>query len=80
MAAAMGAAVRGCGLSCAEAITAGTVNGAAVLGLFDRGAIVAGARADLVLLRCRDEREVCFEFGSDVVDVVVAGGRVVRGG
>jgi imidazolonepropionase len=80
MAAAMGAAVRCCGLSCAEAITAGTVNGAAVLGLVDRGAIVAGARADLVLLRCRDEREVCFEFGSDVVDVVVAGGRVVRGG
>jgi imidazolonepropionase len=80
MAAAMGAAVRCCGLSCAEAITAATVNGAAVLGLRDRGAIVPGARADVVLLRCRDEREVCFEFGSDLVDVVVAGGRVVRGG
>jgi imidazolonepropionase len=65
------------GISAAEAITAATVNGAAVLGLSDRGRITPGARADLVLLRHTDERMLAQEFGGRHVDVVVCGGRVV---
>lgn len=74
---AMAAAVRCCGLTWREAITAATVNSAAVLGLTDRGAIVPGARADIVMLRHRDEREICFEFGSNPVRLVIVGGRIV---
>ncbi|MFG0285661.1 MAG: imidazolonepropionase [Phycisphaerales bacterium JB039] len=65
------------GISSAEAICAATVNGAAVLGLRDRGRITPGARADLVLLRHSDERMLGQEFGGRHVDVVVCAGRVV---
>jgi len=68
-------AVRHCGLSPAEAITAATVNAAAVLGLSDRGTIAAGQRADLVLLRHTDERMLAYEIGGSPVDLVVCGGR-----
>ncbi len=68
-------AVRHCGLSPAEAITAATVNAAAVLGLSDRGTIAAGQRADLVLLRHTDERMLAYEIGGNPVDLVVCGGR-----
>jgi imidazolonepropionase len=71
-------AVRHCGLSASEAITAATANAAAVLGMPDRGIIAPGARADLVLLRHRDERLLAYEFGGDPVDAVVCGGRVTR--
>ncbi len=71
--------VRKLGLSPAEAIVASTVNAAAVLGLGDRGTIVPGQRADLVLLRHRDERELAFEFGGNPVDAVICGGEVVSG-
>jgi imidazolonepropionase len=67
-----------CGVSSAEAISAATVNAAAVLGLADRGRLTPGARADLVLLRHTDERMLAQEFGGRHVDVVVCGGRVVR--
>jgi len=70
-------AVRTSGLTPAEAITACTVNAAAVLGLTDRGTIEPGRRADLILLRHRDERLLAHEFGGNPVDcVVVAGQRV----
>jgi imidazolonepropionase len=65
------------GISVAEAICAATVNGAAVVGFSDRGRIVPGARADLVLLRHRDERMLGYECGGRAVDVVVCGGRMV---
>ncbi len=70
-------AVRYCGLTPAEAITACTVNAAAVLGLTDRGTIEAGQRADLILLRHRDERQLAYEFGGNPVDCVIAGGKRV---
>lgn len=72
-------AVRHCGLSAAEAISACTVNAAEVLGLRDRGTIEPGARADLVLLRHLDERELAFEFGGNCVDVVIGAGVVLIG-
>jgi imidazolonepropionase len=70
-------AVRRCGLTPAEAIAACTVNAAALLGLGDRGSIEPGRRADLVLLRHRDERMLACEFGGNPVDVAIADGRVV---
>jgi len=71
-------AVRYAGLTPAEAITATTVNAAAVLGLTDRGTIEVGQRADLILLRHRDERLLAHEIGGNPVELVVAGGtRVV---
>ena len=68
-------AVRCCGLTPAEAIAACTVNAAAVLGLQDRGTIEPGQRADLVLLRHRDERLLAHEIGGNPVDCVIANGR-----
>jgi imidazolonepropionase len=77
----MGLAVRACGLTPGEALVAGTVNAAAVLGLNDRGRVQVGARADLVLWNCTDARELAFEFGGPGVAAVVAGGQmVVRAG
>lgn len=71
-------AVRKLGLTPGEAIAAATANAAVVLGLTDRGGIEPGRRADLVLLRHKDERMLGFEFGGDPVDAVICGGRIVR--
>lgn len=68
-------AVRFCGLTPAEAITAATVNAAAVLDLKDRGTIETGRRADLLLLRHRDERALAWELGGNPIDLVVCGGK-----
>lgn len=68
-------AVRYGGLSVAEAIVAATVNPAAVLGFQDRGVIEPGRRADLILLRHRDERALAHEFATDPIDLVIAGGQ-----
>jgi imidazolonepropionase len=67
-------AVRFCGLTPAEAIVAATANAAAVLGLADRGTIEPGKRADLILLRHRDERALAHELGGNPVDLVICGG------
>ncbi len=74
---AVAAAVRHCGLTPGEAIAACTVNAAAVLGLGDRGTIAPGQRADLILLKHRDERALAYELGGNPVDVVICGGRLV---
>jgi imidazolonepropionase len=71
-------AVRFCGLTPAEAIVAATVNGAAVLGLKDRGTIEPGQRADLILLRHKDERLLAFELGGNPVDLVICAGQLVK--
>ncbi len=71
-------AVRFCGLTSTEAITAVTVNAAAVLGLKDRGMIAPGQRADLVLLHHKDERALGHEMGGNPVETVVCGGQIVR--
>lgn len=73
---AIATAVRFCGLSPAEAIAAATVNPATLLGLNDRGTIAPGQRADLVLLRHRDERLLAYEMGGNPVDTVIVGGRI----
>lgn len=68
-------AVRKLHLSALEAITATTSSAARLLGLSDRGVIAPGFRADLVLLRHRDERLLGFELGGNPVDQVIVQGR-----
>ncbi len=70
--------VRHLGLSLGEAIVASTVNAAHVLGLGDRGVIGPGQRADLVLLRTSDERDLAYELGTNQARMVIVGGRVIR--
>jgi imidazolonepropionase len=71
-------AVRQLGLSALEAIRATTSTPAALLGLSDRGQIRAGARADLLLLRHRDERSLGQEVGGNPVERVwVAGAEII---
>lgn len=72
-------AVRFCGLTPHEAIAAGTVNAAEVLGCFDRGQIAPGQRADLLLLRHTDERMLAYEFGHNSIEAVILGGNVMSG-
>ncbi len=57
-----------------EAITAVTSRAAALLGFTDRGRIAPGLRADLILLRHDDERQLGYELGGNPVDVTIAGG------
>jgi len=70
-------AVRRCGLTPAEAIAAATVNGAALLGMKDRGTVEPGQRADLILLHHRDERMLAYEIGGNPVDIVICGGKII---
>lgn len=65
-------AVRHGGLTPAEAIVASTLNPARLLGFEDRGFIAPGARADLLLLKHRDERALAYEFGANAIDRVIA--------
>lgn len=70
--------VRFCGLTVDEAITAVTINPAMMLGFKDRGVVASGKRADLVLLRHSDYRELAYELGGDPVRAVIVGGHVAR--
>lgn len=80
-------AARHNGLRPAEAIACATAVPAALLAAQARaaghiwparGRLEAGCRADLILLRYRDERALAFEFGGDPVRAVVCAGRLVR--
>ncbi len=71
-------AVRHCGVSLPEAIAATTVNPASLLGLTDRGQLIPGQRADLIMLRHTDERMLAYEFGADPVEAVMIAGSFVR--
>lgn len=71
-------AVRFCGLLPAEAIVAATYNPAQLLGYTDRGTIEVGKRADLLLLRHKDERQLAYELGGNPVDTVICGGAIIR--
>jgi imidazolonepropionase len=61
-----------------EAIVAATINAAHALGRGSRtGALVAGRRADVVLLETDDERDLAYRLGAPLVREVYAGGRQV---
>jgi len=70
--------VRCNGLDAADALRACTVNAAKLLGLGDRGTIEPGCRADLILLRHTDERNLMYEFGGNPVEMVMIGGRRIQ--
>jgi imidazolonepropionase len=70
-------AVRQLHVTVHEAIKATTSTAASLLGLHDRGLLQPGKRADLLLLRHRDERLLGFELGGNPVDAVICGGKLV---
>ncbi|HYN47420.1 MAG TPA: imidazolonepropionase [Candidatus Nanopelagicales bacterium] len=75
----MTAAVLMLRLDPAEALAATTVNAATALGLADRGALVAGLRADLVAWDVSTHAQIPYWAGADLARAVVAGGRVAGG-
>ena len=71
-------AVRNLGITAAEAITACTTNAASLLGYSDTGTLKPGNRADLIMLRHTDERQLGYEFGGSHVDLVICNGKVIN--
>lgn len=71
-------AVRNLGITAAEAITASTINGAQLLGYKDIGTIEVGKRADLIMLRQTDERQLGYTFGGSHVDAVICNGQLAN--
>lgn len=71
-------ACRQLGMSPAEAVTAATINGACALGVAYRtGSIEPGRDADLLILRTRDYRDIAYEFGGNLVRMVMSQGECV---
>ncbi len=70
--------VRNLGITAAEAITASTANAASLLGFSDMGMVETGKRADLIMLRHTDERQLGYEFGGSHVDLVLCNGQAVE--
>ncbi len=66
------------GLTPAEALVAGTANAAAAIARADRGALVDGLRADVVLWDVADWRGIIGHLGSSRAALVLAGGQVAR--
>lgn len=64
------------GMSPAEALAATTVNAAAALGLADRGTLVPGMRADLVVWDVPTHAQLPYWAGADLVRAVVVRGRI----
>lgn len=71
-------AVRNLGITASESITASTINGAYLLGFTDIGTIEVGKRADLIMLRHTDERQLGYTFGGNPVDTIICNGQIVR--
>lgn len=74
MSLAMALAVRLNGLTPSEALTGCTANAAAALGLFDRGRVAPGQRADMLVLRSADWRDLPYTLGDDAVARVIIAG------
>lgn len=70
-------ATRKLGITAAEAITASTINAAHLLGFSDQGTLEVGKRADLIMLRHRDERQLGYTFGGSHVQLVICDGSIV---
>lgn len=67
-----------CGLTPHEAIVSATINAAHALGRGERtGALVAGRRADILVLDTDDERELAYRMGAPLVAEVYASGKRV---
>jgi imidazolonepropionase len=77
-AAALGLAVRLNGLTLAEALTAGTVNAAAAVGLSDTGRLEPGLFADFLVLHEPDWRSLVYTLGANPVREVWVAGELVE--
>jgi imidazolonepropionase len=64
------------GLTPAQALVAGTVGGAAALGLTDRGVLRRGFRCDAVILKTPSWVDVAYHLGGDIVASVILDGRL----
>ncbi|MBL4810197.1 MAG: imidazolonepropionase [Phycisphaerales bacterium] len=71
-------AVRNLGITAAEAITACTTNAANLLGYPDIGTLKPGNRADLIMLRHTDHRQLGYEFGGSPIDLVICNGKIIH--
>jgi len=67
------------GLTPAEAITAATINAAHALNATRVGSLEADKLADVVILNTADYRDVGYQLGTNLVDVVVKRGRILKG-
>lgn len=76
--AALALAVRLNGLTLSEALVACTANAAAALSM-DGGALIAGQRADFVVVDSKDWRDLAYTLRGSAVHQVWAGGRRVAG-
>lgn len=70
-------AVRFCGFSINQAITASTLNAAAASGMEGRGIIDENAPADVIIVKAKDYREIPYKFGSNMVRDAIVNGRLV---
>ncbi len=71
-------ACRYLGLTPGQAIAAATINAAAAIGRQDRiGSLEIGKQADLILLEIPDYRHVGYRFGTNLVSMVIKGGKIV---
>lgn len=75
---AMGLACLKMGLTVEEVLTAVTINAACALDLgADRGSLVTGKMADIVIMNTRDYREIPYFFAENLVKNVFVGGSCV---
>lgn len=66
------------GLSVEEVLRAVTLNAAAALNLQSEvGSIVPGKRADIVIFKVADYKEIPYRFGENSVDKVIIGGKLI---
>ncbi len=73
-------AVSAMGMTLEEAITAATLGGAHALGMRDEvGSLAPGKRADAIVLRGGDERELAYHFGVNLVARTFVAGAVSPG-
>jgi imidazolonepropionase len=71
-------AVSAMGMTLDEAVTAATLGGAAALGMRDEvGSLAPGKRCDLIVLTGRDERELAYHFGVNLVARTIIGAREI---
>ncbi|MFI5273971.1 MAG: amidohydrolase family protein, partial [Ktedonobacterales bacterium] len=67
-------AVSAMGMTLEEALIAATLGGARALGMQDEvGSLAPGMRADLIVLRGHDERELAYHFGVNLVAETIIG-------